>query len=81
MIDAISRQNLMTVVDLEMWPTDPYADLEVGYVYGGVQTSNLTLRIESVWLRSWTAPFMPDEVKRALGVPTQTNQGTSPANP
>ncbi|QOJ16238.1 MAG: hypothetical protein HRU76_00900 [Phycisphaeraceae bacterium] len=80
-IDAISRQNLMTVVDLEMWPTDPYADLEVGYVYGGVQTSNLTLRIESVWLRSWTAPFMPDEVKRALGVPTQTNQGTSPANP
>lgn len=81
-IDAFSRQNLMTVVDLEMWPADPYADLEAGYVYGGAQTSHVVLGIESVWLRSWTAPFMPDEVKRALGVPTtKPGQNNSSDNP
>jgi len=68
-LDALARQNLMTVLDLKMHPTDAYADLEDGYVYGANTTSDLDLTIETIWLREWTSQLMPPQVKEVLTPP------------
>lgn len=69
MIDAFSRSNFMTVTDVALSEVDLWADLEQGYFYGEESVVRATIDVETVWLRSWTTPFMPDELKTALGVP------------
>lgn len=67
-LDAISQHNFMTIVDLQLTPADPYSAMVQGYVYGPEPVSNLTLEIETIWLRSWTAQFMPPALRQELGV-------------
>lgn len=68
-LDALARRNFITVYDLRMLPADSFAAAKDGYLYGAAPVSQVILRLETIWLRSWTSQFMPDEVKRALGVP------------
>jgi len=67
-IDALARRNFIAVLDLDLTPEDHYAAAGEGYFYGREPVSLLRLRLETVWLRSWTREFMPAEVKAALGV-------------
>lgn len=67
-LDAISQHNFMTIVDLQLTPADPYSAMVQGYVYGSEPVSNLVLEIETVWLRSWTAQFMPPALREQLKV-------------
>ena len=76
-LDAFGTRNFMTVVGLEFWPNDPFADIEEGFVYGSDSTSHVVLDIETVWLRTWTSEFMPDEVKLARGVPIESKDETA----
>lgn len=69
LIDSISRSNFMTVTDLDLSEVDLWGDLEQGYFYGEESVVRATIEVETVWLRTWTVPFMPEEVKTALGVP------------
>jgi hypothetical protein len=71
-LDRISAQNFVTIIDLVLSEVDPYAAMRDGFQYGQAHCTRVDLVIETVWLREWTAPFMPDEVKQALGVPVQT---------
>jgi len=80
-LDAIGAQNFMTITDMEIWPTDPVEALEAGYVYGPDATSNVRLEIESVWLRSWTSQWMPEELKRELGLPVGAPNSGDGSNP
>ena len=73
-VDHLGRQNFMTVVGLEMWPADNYEDLEAGYFYGGEATVELVLDLETIWLRSWTTKFMPEETRKALNIPLETQE-------
>jgi hypothetical protein len=68
-LDALARQNFMTVVDLDMSEADPFEALQQGFFFGSGAIARLTLTLETIWLREWTAPFMPEAVKRALGIP------------
>ena len=68
-LDAIASQNLMTVIDLKMKPTDAHADLANGFIYGKDICADLELVVETIWLREWTTPLMPREVKEALVPP------------
>lgn len=77
LLDAISAQNFMTITSLDLWPADPFAALQEGYLYGPAAVSDLVLDIETVWLRSWTAEYMPNELKTALKIPTDTQGGTA----
>ncbi len=70
-LDALARRNVITVLDLSMAPADPYEAVMDGYIYGTEPVCELTLSIETIWLRSWTSQFMPEEVKIALGVPRE----------
>lgn len=66
--DALARQNFMTVLDADIEPVDLYKAAAAGYIYGGSAVSQVTLELETIWLRQWTAQFMPDEVKSVLGI-------------
>jgi len=70
-IDAIGKTNYMTVTDLDIQEVDVWNDLEEGYFYGEDHTVRATMMIETVWLRSWMAPLMPDPVKVGLGIPVE----------
>ncbi|MDF1869031.1 MAG: hypothetical protein P1U30_01470 [Phycisphaerales bacterium] len=66
--DALGKTNYMTVVDMDLSPVDVTEALTRGYYYGDDHVVRAHLKIETVWLRSWTAEFMPQAVRQALGV-------------
>jgi len=68
-IDALAKTNYMTVTDLDIDSVDVWDDLENGFYFGDDHVVRATLSVESVWLRSWLEPIMPDQIKRALGIP------------
>ena len=68
LFDALARRNFMTVLETAVRPADPFAAARDGFIYGKAHVSEVTLMVESVWLREWTVPMMPIEVRTALGV-------------
>lgn len=70
-IDTLSKYNFITITELNLSAVDPFAAAQSGYVYGAAPVSNVSLKLETVWLRSWTAPFMPRSIRQALGVGLQ----------
>ncbi|MHC4416556.1 MAG: hypothetical protein ACYS0G_14890 [Planctomycetota bacterium] len=68
-MDALTRQNFITITNTKVDAVDTFADIKDGYFYGSALVSMLTLELETVWLREWTLPFMPREVKQTLGIP------------
>ncbi len=67
-IDAIGKTNYMTVTDIDLEQVDVWEDLDQGFFYGDDHVVRATITIESVWLRSWMTPLMPEPVKLALGI-------------
>jgi hypothetical protein len=68
-LEAFERTNFIAVIGMQVTEVDPWADLREGYYYGSAHVVRLDLRLETVWLRSWTAKLMPAQVRRMLGVP------------
>jgi hypothetical protein len=69
---------------------DSFAAAEEGYIYGAAPVSAVSLKLETIWLREWTGPFMPDDLRSRLntsgmllgaGAPAgdATTDGTDPA--
>ncbi|MCC6661250.1 MAG: hypothetical protein IT437_10230 [Phycisphaerales bacterium] len=67
-INAISRTNFMSVIGVDVAPVDAWRDLDEGFYYGPAHVVEATFRVESVWLRSWTADLMPDDLRINLGM-------------
>jgi len=65
---SLSRTNFMTVLDMDVERVDEWEHLREGYFYGESPVVRVSLTIETVWLREWTAPMMPARVRRDLGV-------------
>lgn len=72
-IDAIGKVNFMTVLDLDLQTVDIWEELKQGFYYGEDHVVRVAMTIESVWLRSWVSPLMPDPVKQTLGIPVRQN--------
>jgi hypothetical protein len=70
-LDGFASHNFLTVIDLELRPEDKFLAMGVGFDYGSASVSELTIVLESAWLRSWTTEFMPDSIKSALGIKTE----------
>jgi len=68
LFDALASRNFMTVLDVKLRPADAFDAAGQGYIYGTDPVSEVTLLIETVWLREWTAPFMPGDLRAALGI-------------
>lgn len=66
--DALANINFITVVDAAIERANPFEAAANGFIYGKDPVSTVRLELETVWLRSWTAPLMPARVREALGV-------------
>ena len=66
--DAMARRNLITVLDADVRPADPFAAVAAGFYYGSEPVSEVRLLLETVWIRKWTRDFMPDVTRARLGV-------------
>ena len=77
--DALAQRNFITITKAVIQPVDPFSALKDGYFYGTAPASQVTLELETIWFRQWTAQFMPDELKRALGVPVPITPPNGPA--
>ncbi len=69
LFDALGRVNYMTVVDVDLGPVEVWNHLDQGYFYGEDHVVRAVVTVETVWLRSWTLPLMPDRVRQAVGAP------------
>lgn len=70
-INALSRQNFIVIVNVSIFEIDPFEAVRSGYFYGERPVSRVVLRLESIWLREWTGPLMPDPVRKRLGTSGQ----------
>lgn len=68
LFEAFAETNLMTVLDLDVTEVDIWGDLRQGFYYGDGAVMRADLLVETIWLREWTTPMMPDAVKEALGI-------------
>lgn len=66
--DALAAQNFMTVVNMKVAPADPFAAARGGFLYGLEPVSDVTMTIETIWMRDWTAQHMPASIRTALGI-------------
>jgi hypothetical protein len=85
-IGAIGRTNFLTVTDTDLFEVDVWNELREGYYYGEEHVVRAVIDVESIWLKSWLVPLMPNDVKRALGMevpPEETAppDGESSSNP
>ncbi|HVU64371.1 MAG TPA: hypothetical protein VHC70_10365 [Phycisphaerales bacterium] len=80
-LDALAATNFMTVLDLDISGADPLADLRAGYDYGDEHVVKVTMLVETVWLREWRKPQMPDEVQKALAMVEGVDAGTMGSAP
>jgi hypothetical protein len=76
-MDCLSTYNFITITGFQLEQADSFAALEEGYLYGAQPVSRITFTIETIWLREWTAPLMPDDLKRMLGIPVATDQAAA----
>ena len=66
--DALAKTNYMTVIDVDLSEVDVYDALSQGYYYGQDHLVRANIKIETVWLRSWTAESMPKSIRDSLGI-------------
>ena len=77
-LDALAKQNFISVLDLRMAPIDPYDHLAAGFYYGPGPISSVVLRLETVWFRQWTAPTMPFALREAKGIQSEAAPAAAP---
>ena len=65
---AIAKTNYVSVTDLDLTEVDSWAALAEGYYYGDEHVVRASIEIESIWLKSWLVPMMPEELRKALGM-------------
>ncbi|MBS0190306.1 MAG: hypothetical protein U0573_05285 [Phycisphaerales bacterium] len=69
LFDAIGRTNFAYVVGFAMDRVDGWQDLAQGYYYGDENVVRILIDLELTWLRSWSEPYFPVAVRKALGLP------------
>ncbi len=71
----------MSVTDLDLAEVKAWDDLKKGYYYGPEHVVKATVEIESVWLRSWVAPYMPSRLKAAFKIPEPAPDASAAPTP
>lgn len=65
-VRALERTNFMTVLEMSLSEVDEWESLRQGYFYGQEPVVRAKITLETVWLRSWTDPLMPEKLKGIL---------------
>ena len=75
LVNALARENFITITDLALQPTSAFEAAEYGYMFGDQPLSLVTMKLETIWFRKWTAVWMPQDVRDALGVKSKGKTG------
>lgn len=78
---AIGKTNIMSVLNVHIADEDEYEALQAGYVFGPHDCVRIQMLVETIWLREWTAPLMPQVVKDQLGIVPPKPGDPVPAKP
>jgi hypothetical protein len=81
LINAFSRTDFMAVTGLSLQDNDAWADLESGYYYGPDNCVRVHLTVETVWLRSWLTPLMPEAIKSTISAAPAPEAAAPPPPP
>ena len=73
LVNALGNENFMTITNVSVQPANAFAAAERGYIYGANPVSRVTLDLETLWFRQWTAAWMPQDVRDALGIKSKTS--------
>jgi len=68
-LNAIATTNLMSVIDLDVRSYQNPSDIDQGFYFGPDTLVVATIGVESIWIRSWMVPWMPEPVRTRLGIP------------
>jgi hypothetical protein len=66
--NALSETNFMTVLETNIFSEDEYVAMGEGYMYGQGDAVRVQVLVESLWLRDWTEPLMPEVTKQYLRI-------------
>ncbi len=77
LINSIQQTNFMTVTGCQMRKVNMLSELGAGFYYGNEAVVEVTLDIETLWLRDWTTQLMPDDVKEVLGIDLESDEATA----
>ena len=78
-LEGLSRFNFATITNLRVEPVDAFAATERGLYFGSDPVCAVSVRLETVWLRTWTKQFMPPATRQALSIPADTPAPIDPA--
>jgi hypothetical protein len=81
LINAFSKTDFMAVTGLSLQDNDSWADLESGYYYGPDNCVRVHLTVETVWLRSWLTPLMPEAIKSTVAAAAPAPEMAAPPPP
>jgi hypothetical protein len=80
LIDNLAKSNFITVLRMGITDIDEYEMLQDFYLYGSDDVVEARLTLETIWLREWTSPSMPKEVRLLVGIDqpekTENDQGS-----
>ncbi len=63
---TLSQNRLIDVYNMEMLSLDASDTLALGYIYGPLPVVRLNLRCEALFLREWTVPLMPKQIREGV---------------
>lgn len=69
LLNGLAEENFMTVIDWDYQLLAPGTGLVDGFDYGDAQVARLSMRVETVWVRSWYADWVPGPLRARLGLP------------
>ena len=75
LVNALAQENFITITNLSIAPTSAFTAAEQGFIYGERPVSMVTMELETLWFRKWTAAWMPAQVRDALGIKSASNSG------
>jgi hypothetical protein len=66
-LDSFAKENFMTVTQLKISPVDSFAAARQGFIYGAEPCSEVSMVLQTIWLREWTTFYMPLGMKNKIG--------------
>jgi hypothetical protein len=76
-LEMLSKDRFITLLRMDLLTVDSGSAIVAGYIYGDKPVVQLNLICEALFFRNDTQRFMPDSIKRTLGV--QPAAGTAPS--
>ncbi|MEQ9616554.1 MAG: hypothetical protein RLN60_00810 [Phycisphaerales bacterium] len=73
-LEALQARNFINITSVNIADVDEYQAFTQGFDYGTDHVIELTIGLQTIWLREWTSKTMPPAVRSAMGVPDPAPQ-------